>query len=86
MTNPARTVLYTGVTNDLVRRVFEHKQKLAKGFSAKYNLTKLVYYEVFDDVLNAIRREKQIKAGSRKRKMEMVDNMNAEWRDLSGEF
>jgi putative endonuclease len=86
MTNPARTVLYTGVTNDLVRRVFEHKQKLAKGFSAKYNLTKLVYYEVFDDVLNAIRREKQIKAGSRKRKMEMVDNMNSEWRDLSGEF
>jgi putative endonuclease len=75
-------VLYTGVTNDLRRRVYEHKQKLADGFTMKYNVTKLVYYEVFGDPESAITREKQIKAGSRRRKTELVKSMNPEWLDL----
>jgi len=79
-------VLYTGVTNDLVRRIYEHKEKLIKGFTAKYNITKLVYYEVFDNTENAILREKQIKAGSRQRKVALVNSMNEEWRDLYGEL
>ena len=82
MTNPRNSVLYTGVTNDLRKRCFEHKEKLAKGFTAKYNVVKLVYYEVFEDVANAISREKQLKAGSRQRKIELVNSVNKEWRDL----
>ena len=65
MTNKRNNVLYTGVTSDLKRRVYEHKEKLVDGFTKKYNVTKLVYYEVYDDIENAILREKQIKAGSR---------------------
>ena len=65
MTNKLNTVLYTGVTNDLKRRIYEHKEKLVKGFTKKYNVTKLVYYEVYDDVDDAISREKRIKGGSR---------------------
>jgi putative endonuclease len=82
MTNPRNSVLYAGVTNDLRKRCFEHKEKLAKGFTAKYNVVKLVYYEVFEDVANAISREKQLKAGSRQRKIELVNSVNKEWRDL----
>ena len=69
MTNKYNTTLYTGITNDLKRRVYEHKEKLVRGFTKKYNVIKLVYYEVFEDPENAILREKQIKAGSRKRKL-----------------
>ena len=83
MTNKRNTVLYTGVTNDLARRVFEHKNKLVEGFSKRYNIAKLVYYEEFNDSYNAILREKKIKAGSRKKKIELVEKANAEWRDLS---
>lgn len=82
MTNKNNTVLYTGVTNDLRRRVYEHKEKLIKGFTKKYNITKLVYFEVFRDIKNAIRREKQIKAGSRAKKIELVNSRNSGWEDL----
>jgi len=68
------------------RRVYEHKGKLAKGFTKKYNITKLVYYEVFEDVENAILREKRIKDGSRQKKIELVNSMNMEWRDLYEEL
>jgi len=68
MTNKLNTVLYTGVTNDLVRRVYEHKEKLIDGFTKRYKLTKLVYYEVFADIENAIQREKRIKGILRRKK------------------
>jgi putative endonuclease len=86
MTNARNTVLYTGVTNDLIRRVWEHKQKLVEGFTKKYNIVKLVYYEVSEDIENAILREKQIKAGSRPNKMQLINSMNREWRDLYQEL
>ena len=82
MTNKNNTVLYTGITNDLKRRVFEHKEKLIEGFTKKYNITKLVYYEIFRGVENAILREKQIKAGSRAKKIELINGINHEWKDL----
>ena len=75
-------MLYTGVTSDLRRRVYEHKEKLTKGFTERYNVNKLVYYEICRDVNNAILREKQIKGGSRARKMELVNRMNPDWQDL----
>ncbi len=86
MTNPHNTVLYTGVTNNLLRRVHEHKEKLADSFTKQYNVTKLVYYEVYDDALTAISREKQIKGGSRKKKMGLIDGMNPTWKDLYEEL
>lgn len=82
LTNYDNTTLYTGVTNDLKRRVYEHKNKLVKGFSSKYNLQKLVYYEVFDSIVQAITREKQIKGGSRKKKDDLINAFNREWNDL----
>jgi putative endonuclease len=86
MTNVRNTVLYVGVTNDLVRRIYEHKEKLVSGFTKKYNIVKLVYYEVFDDIENAILREKQIKAGSRQKKVQLINGANKEWRDLYDEL
>ncbi len=83
MTNYEETTLYTGVTNDLVRRVFEHKNKLVKGFSSKYNLKKLVYFEEGNDVEQAIMREKQIKSWSRQKKVELINSLNKNWDDLS---
>ena len=83
MTNKGNRVLYTGVTSDLRRRVYEHKEKLTKGFTERYNVNKLVYYEICRDVNNAILREKQIKGGSRAKKMELVNRMNPDWHDLS---
>jgi putative endonuclease len=82
MTNRLNNVLYTGVTNDLVGRVYEHKEKLVKGFTKKYNITKLVYYEVFENIESAILREKQIKGGSRARKIKLIESMNKGWKDL----
>ena len=82
MTNKNNNVLYTGVTNDLKRRIYEHKQKLINGFTKEYNVNKLVYYEVFEDIYNAIRREKQIKGGSRKKKLDLINSFNKEWIDL----
>jgi putative endonuclease len=86
VTNKSNSVLYTGVNNDLKRRVYEHKQKLVEGFTKQYNITKLVYYEIFEDAANAILREKQIKGGSRKKKVELVNGTNPEWRDLYDEL
>ncbi len=74
--------MYTGVTNDLKRRVYEHRNKLIDGFTKRYNITKLVYYEVFGDPENAITREKRIQAGSRQRKIDLVNSMNSSWQDL----
>lgn len=86
MTNKINTVLYTGITGDLIKRAYEHKQKLVEGFTKKYNINKLVYYEIFDDPENAIAREKQIKAGSRKKKIALIQNKNPEWKDLYNEI
>lgn len=86
MTNPRDTMVYTGATNNLARRVQEHKEKLVEGFTKKYNLTKLVYYEAFDDPRAAIAREKQLKGGSRQKKNDLADSLNPEWRDLSEEL
>ena len=74
--------LYTGVTSDLVARVYQHKKKLGGGFTAKYGVDKLVYYDCSGDMYAAISREKQIKGGSRKRKLQLIVGMNPEWRDL----
>jgi len=86
MTNKHKTTIYTGVTNDLQRRVNEHKEKKFDGFSKKYNLDFLVYYEEFYDVNQAIAREKQIKAGSRKKKEILIVKMNPEWKDFALEL
>ena len=86
MTNSRNTVLYVGVTNDLIRRVYEHKEKLADGFTRKYNIAKLVYYEVFEDIGNAILREKQMNAGSRQKKVQLINSINREWHDLYDEL
>ena len=82
LTNAWNTVLYTGVTSDLKARVYHHREKLLPGFTNRYNVSKLVYYEAGYDAAGAITREKQIKAGSRQKKIELVNRMNPEWRDL----
>jgi len=82
LTNRHQTTLYVGVTNDLIRRVHEHRTKVASAFTARYNVDKLVYYEETSDVQAAIAREKQLKAGSRERKIALVNAMNPDWRDL----
>ena len=82
LTNKNNTVLYTGITNNLIRRVYEHKNKLCQGFTKSYNADKLVYFETCFDPTVAISREKQIKSGSRKKKIALIESMNAEWKDL----
>jgi putative endonuclease len=74
--------LYTGVTSDLLGRVWQHKNYVHEGFTKKYNVTTLVCYETFDEMSYAIEREKQIKAGSRKKKLALIEAMNPDWRDL----
>ena len=74
--------LYVGVTSDLVRRVYEHKSKAVDGFTKKYRVDKLGYYEVHDDMDSAIAREKQLKGGSRKKKVKLIESVNPEWKDL----
>jgi putative endonuclease len=86
MTNAHNTVIYTGVTNDLARRVYEHKNGLGGIFTKKYNVVKLVYFEVTDNVQAALAREKQIKGGSRKKKLDLVNSVNSEWKDLYDEI
>jgi putative endonuclease len=83
MTNSRKNVLYTGYTSDLARRVQEHKDGVVKGFTQKYKCHILVYYEVTDDIKAAMEREKQIKGGSRVKKIELIESINPEWRDLS---
>ena len=82
LTNKINTVLYTGITNNLERRIFEHKSKYFKGFTAKYNVNKLVYYEIYSDIYEAIQREKQIKSGSRQKKIDLIQSLNPKWKDL----
>jgi len=83
ITNKTNRVLYTGVTNDLKRRVYEYKKKLVKGFTSKYNVGKLVFYDVCEDIGSAILREKQIKGWLRRKKIALIESMNPEWRDLT---
>jgi len=82
LTNKNNMVLYTGMTNDLKRRINEHRQKLVKGFTSKYNVNKLVYFEYTANIESAILREKQIKKGSRAKKVALVNQMNPLWNDL----
>ena len=82
ITNKNNTVLYTGITSDLIKRIYQHKNKIIKGFSKRYNLEKLVYFEAFGDPESAIRREKQIKAGPRQKKLDLINRMNPDWNDL----
>ena len=86
MTNKLDCVFYTGVTSDLEKRVYEHKLKLIEGFTKKYNVDKLVYYEVFNGINDAIEREKQIKSGSRQKKIDLISSMNPSWKDLSNKL
>ena len=82
MTNKSRT-LYTGVTGDLMRRVYKHKNKLVAGFTSKYNIKQLVYYESTPNVYSALQREKQIKGWLRSKKIALIESINPEWKDLS---
>jgi len=82
ITNKKNGTLYVGVTNDLVRRIYEHRNNLLEGFSAKYGLHKLVYYEVYDDEINAISREKRLKRYNRNWKKDLIETLNPEWMDL----
>ena len=82
LTNKHHHVLYTGVTSDLIRRIYEHKAKLVKGFTQKYNVDQLVYYEACDNIVLAIEREKKIKGWSRKKKNDLVNALNPRWDDL----
>jgi putative endonuclease len=82
LANKHNNVLYTGVTNDLIRRVYEHKNKLVTGFTQKYNVDRLVYFEVCSGIVVAIEREKQIKGWSRKKKQDLINSLNPEWDDL----
>ena len=86
MTNFHNTVLYTGVTNNIQRRVLEHRSGKGSTFTAKYHLTKLVYFEITSDVNAAIFREKQIKAGSRQKKIDLINSINQDWKDLYDEY
>src|SRR3990167_9704942 len=85
-TNRRNTVIYTGVTSDLEGRILQHKQKQIKGFTSKYNVDKLVYYEEYDDIDSAIEREKQIKNYSRKKKIELIEKDNPKWKDLANDW
>lgn len=82
LTNPGNRVLYTGVTSDLIKRIHEHKNKLVAGFTKKYNVCKLIYYEVSDDMVSAITREKQVKGWKRSRKIQLIEELNPYWNDL----
>ena len=83
LTNWNNKVMYVGVTNNLERRLYEHTHKLVKGFTSRYNINKLVYYEWFGDIRDAIRREKEIKKWRREKKNRLVETLNKDWKDLS---
>ena len=86
MTNKRNTTLYTGVTGGLMGRVKQHKRKEVEGFTKRYNINKLVYYEEYQYIEDAIAREKQIKGGSRIKKIDLIESINPEWKDLSDEW
>ena len=82
LTNKYNKVLYVGVTNDLIRRIYEHKNNLVDGFTAKYKVHKLVYYDYTEEVMSALIREKQIKGWTREKKINLIESMNPNWKDL----
>jgi putative endonuclease len=82
MTNQNNTVLYTGVTSELQAKIFQHKSKSVRSFTSRYNIGKLVYFEELPDAIVAIKREKQIKGGSRQKKLDLINKLNPAWRDL----
>lgn len=84
--NARNTVVYTGVTNDILRRISEHKNRMGSEFTKKYNINKLVYYEIYNNPEDAITKEKQIKAGSGDKKIKLIKSMNPKFEDLSGEL
>lgn len=87
MSNKENGTLYIGITNNLIRRIWEHKQKIKNlSFTSKYNLQDLVYFEIYTDPENAIKREKQLKAGSRQKKIDLIEKNNPDWEDLSERF
>ena len=86
LTNKYNTVVYIGVTNNLERRLYEHKNHLVDGFTTRYNLNKLVYFETTSDVSSAIEREKQIKGWKRDRKNALIESVNPKWNDLSADW
>ncbi|QOY51897.1 GIY-YIG nuclease family protein [Candidatus Sulfurimonas baltica] len=86
MTNKPKGTLYIGVTSDIIKRVYEHKNELMDCFTKKYNLKKLVYYEIYDDINEAIKREKQLKSWKREWKVELIEKVNNSWNDLYSEI
>ena len=86
LTNKSNKVLYIGVTNDIIRRMYEHKQKLVKGFTKKYNLNKLLYYETTNSIETAIKREKQLKNWHREWKISLIKSKNPDYKDISKNF
>ena len=86
VTNKPNGVLYIGVTRHLSGRIWQHKTRPVKGFTSRYNLDKLVYFELFDTMYDAIMREKQLKKGPRRRKVQLIESINPEWRDLFGDI
>ena len=82
ITNAMKNTLYTGVTSDLIKRIYEHKNNIISGFTSRYKCEYLVYYELHETMESAITREKQIKAGSRQKKINLIDNLNPNWQDL----
>ena len=83
LSNKNNTVIYTGITSDLIKRIYQHKNKIYKGFSSKYSCNKLVYFEEFSNLELDIEREKQLKSGNRKRKEDLINKNNSDWNDLS---
>ena len=84
--NSTNSVIYIGVTTNLIGRIYQHKHKLVDGFTKKYNVDKLVYFEIFDDIVSAITREKQLKAGSRRQKVDLITKDNPKYKDLYDEI
>ncbi len=85
LTNTRHTVLYVGITNDIAQRVYQHKEGRGSSFTTRYNVT-LVYCETYEDVRDALTREKQLEAGSRQKKLELINTLNPDWRDLYDEL
>ncbi|WP_138431950.1 GIY-YIG nuclease family protein [Fodinibius saliphilus] len=86
MTNPHHTVLYTGITSDIIKRGWQHRKREVEGFTKRYNCTKMIYVEEYDHPQEAIDRENQIKGWTRKKKEALIKRLNPEWKDLYGEF